>query len=136
MGTEDFREGADDASLETVEIERRPHEEHYVHYTHEMTEDTKDGAGRFVVRAVPLLYGFLVGGLTDNLAAGLMIGGAVSVGSDLAMDKGSLFRPLFRPVASAGCPALALIATGIASVIEAVGLTAPQVLRKVRCGAS
>ncbi|MCB1784791.1 MAG: hypothetical protein H6953_15280 [Chromatiaceae bacterium] len=136
MAIEKTRDETQKLVVETIDDERRPHEDQYVHYTHEMTDGAKEGSGRFVVRAVPLLYGFLVGGLIDNLSAGLAVGASVSAMVDLTMGEGSLLRPLLRPFAMAGCPVVAVLANGLGRGIGLLGLPVPNALRDVRCGVS
>ncbi|MCG6967441.1 MAG: hypothetical protein LJE59_13115 [Chromatiaceae bacterium] len=121
---------------ETEEPSDRSHEEQHAHYSHELSDDDKEASGRAIVRTVPLLYGFLAGALFHDLAAGLAVGGAVMLGTDLAMGQRSLFRPLLQRPATVACPVIAVLAHGLAAVIAAIGLTAPSALRGMRCGVS
>ena len=77
-------------AISTTPARRRKHADCSVNYTHELG-DGRRNAGRFVVRAVPLLaYGVLAGVLMGNLAAGLLVGGLVSLIADVTMGSHSL----------------------------------------------
>jgi len=81
-------------AISTTPAPRRTHVDCSVNYTHELGDEAKEISGRFVVRAVPLLYGVLAGVLMGNLAAGLLVGGLVSLIADVKMGSHSLLRGL------------------------------------------
>lgn len=117
------------SEYEQVATYGRPHEAQHAHYSHEMPDETKEASGRFVLRVVPLLYGVLLGGLTDNLAAGVCLGALVSFGLDLSMGQTSIFRAM-------SCPFIAAFANGFGRAIAALGLRVPSFLRGIECGVS
>ena len=66
--------------------------------SHQMSEATADASGRFVVRAVPLLYAALLGGLADSMLFSLSIGMIATIYLDLQMQKQSMLRPWLQPL--------------------------------------
>jgi len=66
--------------------------------SHQMSEATAEASARFLVRAVPLVYGALLGGLSDHLLLGLLIGFSVTVVLDLRLKIQSVARAWLQPV--------------------------------------
>ena len=112
------------------------HQDQYVHYTHQMPDETAEASARVLIRLVPLIYGALMGGLYGNLLAGVLLGLLVSALLDYRMWDRSLLRPVSRRCAATGCPLVAAAARGLASLVGAIGLPAPSVMRQMRCDAS
>lgn len=109
------------------------HHDQRPHYSHELPEEASEATSRALVRVVPLAYGALLGGLSDNLPLGLAAGGAVSIAFDLSMGRDSMVRGLGHGLYNRLCPAVAATAHGIAGVLERLGLGAPSLLRGMRC---
>ena len=70
----------------------------YVQYNHEMTDDTAEASARTLIRAVPLVYGGLVGGIVGIVPLGLAIGLATTMALDLKMGRHSITLRLLRPL--------------------------------------
>jgi hypothetical protein len=119
---------------EQVAVLEGTHEDQYAHYSHQMPDETKEAAGRFIVRIVPLLYGVLLGGLSDHLSVGIVLGLVGSIGLDLRMGEQSLVQPLARRFWRAVCPRAALLVRALVDRLEAAGLQVPERLRSLRCG--
>ena len=122
----------DDTTVD--EALHRHSEDRAVQYTHQMSDDTAEASARVLIRAVPLVYGVLLGGLTKNLPLGLSLGIILSMGLDMRMGDKSFFLPLFRPLFERGCPLLAAMAHGLATLIRRAGIPAPSALRNLNCG--
>lgn len=120
--------------IEQAAVYDRRHEDQYAYYSHQMTDETKEAAGRFVVRTVPLLYGLLLGGLSDHLFVGVFLGLIGSIGLDLRMGEHSLALPLARRMLLALCPRATALARRLADRFEAAGVYVPARLRDLRCG--
>jgi len=114
----------------------RVHDEQCVQYTHEMPYELKESFGRVIIRLVPLLYGFMFGGLTENMPVSLSIGVLVSTALDLGMGEKSLFLGFFGSLSKRGCPVIAALARVLAWGIGSVGMRAPKALANMRCGMS
>lgn len=120
--------------VDALPLDKGQHHDQYVQYSHQMTEDTAEGASRFLIRAVPLVYGALLGGLTGNMVFGLSVGVVLCMALDLRMGDDSLFRPLVTPIAERGCPVVTFLAHGMARVIRTMGLREPSLLKDMGCG--
>lgn len=136
MNTDQRRYPQHRTALSATTERPRVREDYCVNYTHELADEAKESSGRFVVRAVPLLYGMLVGVLMGNLAAGLLIGTLVSFVADIKMGSHSLVRLLLGSLMQRGCPVVAVTARGVAVVLGHCGIDPPRRLRDMRCGAA
>ena len=85
------------SKLETA-APRRVHEGQSAQYSHELPPESKESAGRVVIRLVPLLYGGLFGSLIKDIPLAMGIALAVSAVVDLAMGDRSVLRSLIRPL--------------------------------------
>lgn len=121
-------------SVESAALVGRRHEEQHGHYSHQMTEETKEAAGRAVVRIVPVLYGFLLGGLSGDIVLWVLLGSVLAVVIDLKMGEHSLSRPLLGRASLAGCPVVAAMAHWLSRRIASIGGRPPALLRDMRCG--
>jgi hypothetical protein len=110
----------------------RSHHDQHVRYTHQLPEDDAEATSRALVRVVPLAYGGLLGGLSDNLLLGLSGGVALSAAFDLYMGRDSVVRALFK----SACRAIAAASQRLADAIARRGLKVPSALRAMRCGVS
>ncbi len=123
-------------ALRATKERRRIRPDYSVNYTHELADEATESSGRFVVRAVPLLYGMLVGVLMGNLIAGLLVGALVALVADFKMGSHSLLRLLFGSLMQRGCPVVAVTARGVAILLGYCGIDLPRRLREMRCGAA
>ena len=76
-----------------------PHNDQHGHYDHQLSEETTDTLSRTLTRLVPLVYGMLLGALSDSLLLGLAISLLVSLAFDLLMGDQSLVRNFSRQLA-------------------------------------
>ncbi len=125
--TEDLQGGERVAALEPN------HPDQYVQYSHELPEDEAEASSRALVRFVPLAYGALIGGLADNLPLGLAAGVALSAVFDLFMGSNSMVRSLSHSAFPYVCPAVAVMARGLAGATGRLGLKSPSAWREMRC---
>ena len=125
--TEDLEGGEHVATLEPNRGDR------YVQYSHELPEDEAEASSRALVRFVPLAYGGLLGGLADNLPLGLAAGVALSAAFDLFMGSNSMLRSLAQSAFPYVCPAVAVMARGLAGAAGRLGLKSPSAWREMRC---
>lgn len=59
---------------------------------HDLSESSAEAASRLMIRTVPLVYGVLLGHLSDHLLVGTLIGGLASAALDLYMGEDSMIR--------------------------------------------
>jgi thiosulfate reductase cytochrome b subunit len=71
-------------------LHRTKHSERHAKLSHQMPQATAEASARLLIRAVPLAYGFLLGGLSDHLLPGLLAGLAVAVVLDLRLHERSV----------------------------------------------
>ena len=116
------------------DVSQPVHRDQYVEYSHQLPEGTADAVSRLLIRIVPLIYGGLLGHLSDHMALGLLLGFASAAAFDLYMGDKSVLRNRARWVAVNLCPRLAALAHGIADLIQRLGGRAPGFLRRMHCG--
>ncbi|MCB1790639.1 MAG: hypothetical protein KDJ27_11675 [Gammaproteobacteria bacterium] len=102
-----------------IEVPKRAHHDQYVHYNHEMNEDTAESAARLLIRAVPVAYGLLLGGLINDLLLGFFLGALLSIALDLQMAEKSMFAPWLKPLMAKACPHFALLARSVGRLFRA-----------------
>ncbi len=100
QATEKFDQTATDRRRDIGAAAHRHHDQ-YVQYNHEMTDDTAETAARVLIRAVPLVYGGLVGSILGHVPLGLAVGLAMTVALDVRMGRRSITLRLLRPLLSA-----------------------------------
>jgi len=61
--------------------------------SHQMSEATAEASERFLIRAVPLVYGVLIGSHVNHPLLGLLIGFMVTILLDLQFKDQSVIRP-------------------------------------------
>lgn len=98
------------------------HRDRYGQHSHTLSNDGAEAATRALIRVVPLVYGALLGGLGENLVAGLAGGLLFSVALDFGMGKDSLLLNCLRPVQRCTCPLLAALCRTIGALRSMFGL--------------
>ena len=125
-----------DGESEVYAARTKPvHQDQHLHYTHELPEAAADAVSRVLIRVVPLAYGLLLGGLSDNMPLGLALGAIVSVIADLNLREHSFTRALILSIRNGACPTVAKAAHGLAVVLGRLGGTTPRSLSQMRCTA-
>lgn len=109
------------------------HQDQHPHYTHELPDSAADAVSRVLIRIVPLAYGLLIGGLSDNMPLGLALGAVVGVIADLSLREHSFSRVLILSIRNGACPAVAKAAHGLATVLGRVGGRTPTSLSQMQC---
>lgn len=124
----------DDVEIDVIEPRiKSAHQDQHPHYTHELPEPVAEAASRVLIRIVPPAYGFLLGGLSDYKYLGLAIGMVVAVIADLILREHSFIGSLARSIRDTACPAVAMAAHGLATLIGRLGGTTPVSLSQMRC---
>lgn len=73
------------------------HHDRCAHYSHELSDDAAEASTRFLIRAVPAVYGVFLGIVGKHPVLGTIAGVLVTTLLDLRMGDSSLSRPLFAP---------------------------------------
>lgn len=97
--------------------------------THQLSDAATETISRFLVRAVPLIYGATLGELAEHLFFGLTLGLVASAALDLRLKKKSAIRPWVQPLLSRFCPVLRMTATKLIARLARWGLPLPRFLR-------
>ncbi len=84
-------------------LHRTKHSDRHAKLTHQIPEATAESSARLLSRALPLAYGFLLGGLSDHLLLGLLAGLAFAVVLDLRLHEHSVTWACVQPVAREFC---------------------------------
>lgn len=135
--TEEKRQPVIDIGLSAGEVVGRPeHHDQFAHHSHELNEDAAESMARLLIRAVPLVYGLLLGGLIDDLFLGALLGALLSIGLDLQMREQSMFAPWFKPFLDKACPQIAAASRLLAQGLAAMKLPVPARLQARDCGAT
>ena len=71
----------------------------HAHYSHELSEGVTDAFSRAISRLVPLIYGAIMGVVSEHLVVGLAVSLLITMVLDLSMGEQSLFRNMARLIA-------------------------------------
>jgi len=93
---------------------------------HQEPEDATETASRLLVRAVPLLYGASLGGLTNHLWLGLSVGITVTAILDIRLEKKSLIRAWLQSPLSRAQPILSMTVTKFFAGFSGLGRRFPR----------
>ena len=126
-----------DAECDDSEVYAPPakpvHRDQRPHYTHELPDPAADAVARALIRVVPLAYGLLLGGLSDNMHLGVALGAAVAVIADINLRAHSFTRVLMLAIRNVACPTVVKAAHGLAGVLGRLGGATPRSLSQMRC---
>jgi len=101
--------------------------DHGTDKTHQIPEAAAEKASRFLIRAVPLIYGASLGGFTSHLWLGLSVGITASAMLDLRLKEKSLIRAWLQGLRSRFQAVQSLTATKFFAGLADLGHRFPHV---------
>ena len=120
-------------AMDGVETTKKPYRDRYVRHSHDMSEETAEASARMLIRAVPMIYGVLLGGLAEHMPIGISVGFALMAAVDMRMREHSIFLPMLAPLLAPLCSLINAAAHSLAKSISLVGLRPPTALANLHC---